>query len=474
MRKRLRDSVLVCSLPLIASSCIRYHAAPLPAPKAADAFEARRLDSPEIQKFFRTIPGFEAGPPSEWNLRALTLAALYYHHDMDVARAQWGVARAGQVTAGERPNPVLGLLMGYNSTTPASEVTPWIPEASLEIPIETAGKRGYRIAQARHLTEAARLNILSAAWGIRSRLRRACLGYFAAQETAAILAEQLTIQEESLRIMEAQLAAGEISAAVVTQARITLDQSRLAALEAAGEKDSTRAQLASAVGVPVKALEGVSLSLDEFAELQTDLPSADARRRALLHRADILAALAEYAASESALRLEIARQYPDINLTPDYQLDQTASKWTLGLSLILPLLNQNKGPIAEAKARRSETGARFLALQAGVIGDIEAALAASKSAAEKARAAGAILQNLERAGASAKARYGVGEISKLELLGAVSELNASRQARLEALVRAQQAAGELEDAMQSPLDLRAWAFPPPAGSAGQVKERKDD
>jgi outer membrane protein TolC len=35
----------------------------------------------------------------------------------------------------------------------------------------------------------------------------------------------------------------------------------------------------------------------------------------------VLAALADYAASEAALRLEIAKQYPDIHLNPGYQLD---------------------------------------------------------------------------------------------------------------------------------------------------------
>ncbi len=473
-RRRLLGISLFCAFISFVSSCIRYHAAPISAPKAADEFEARGLDSPEIQKFFRSLPDFEAGTPSTWDLRALTLAAIFYHHDMDVARTQWGIAKAGRITAGERPNPVLGLLMGYNSTTPVSEISPWIPEVSLEIPIETAGKRGYRIAQAQHLSEAARLNILSAAWGVRSRLRRAFLENYAAQETAVLLARQLELQKESLRILEAQLGVGEISPAVVTQARIALDQSHLAALEAAGEKDRTRAQLASAIGVPVKALEGVEIVFDELGRIQPDLPSPDIRRRALLHRADILGALAEYAASEAALRLEIAKQYPDINLTPDYQLDQTDSKWTLGLSLILPLLNRNKGPIAEAQARRAETGARFLALQAGVIGDLEAAVAASKAAADKARSAEAILTNLKRSQDSATKRYELGEISKLELLGVELELSASAQARLESLVRAQQAAGELEDAMQSPLDLTAWAFPSPAGSAGQAKERKHD
>ena len=64
------------------------------------------------------------------------------------------------------------------------------------------------------------------------------------------------------------------------------------------------------------------------------------------------------------LRLEIARQYPDLHLNPGYEFDQADSKWALGLSIELPLLNQNQGPIAEAEARRLESAARFESLQA--------------------------------------------------------------------------------------------------------------
>ena len=106
-----------------------------------------------------------------------------------------------------------------------------------------------------------------------------------------------------------------------------------------------------------------------------DLTSAEARRAALQSRTDILAALAEYAASESALQLEIAKQYPDIHLSPGYQFDQGDNKWHLGLSAELPVLNRNQGPIAEAEARRAESAARFEALQAKVIAEIDRALA---------------------------------------------------------------------------------------------------
>ena len=147
-----------------------------------------------------------------WDLKALTLAALYYHPDMDIARAQWGVARGGRITAGERPNPTLNLLMGYNTTSPTSEVTPWIPEAALELTIETAGKRGIRIAEARHLSEAARWQILSTAWERPQRPpRRSARAFTRRVRAEALLADQEKLQAEFVRILEIQRDAGEVS-----------------------------------------------------------------------------------------------------------------------------------------------------------------------------------------------------------------------------------------------------------------------
>jgi len=419
-----------------------------------DDFEARRLDAAEIINYARVIPGIGNWPPATWDLRTLTLAAMYYSPDLDMARAQWGVAQAGRVTAGERPNPTGSVLIGYNSTSPVSEVTPWIPEAALEIPIETAGKRGYRIAQAKHLSESARLKIFSAAWDVRSRLRQAFLDLWAARESESLLNIQVAFQAENLKILEAQRAAGETSMYDVTQARIVLDSARLAALDASAQSARALVSLAGAIGVPLKAVERVAFSFEGLRDLRTDLPAAGVRRRALVSRADILSTLSEYEAAQSALRLEIAKQYPDISLGPGWQLDQVDNKWTLGLSLILPLLNRNKGPIAEAEARRAELAAQFLALQARVIEQIDLAVAACRSAIEKSKTADELQVRLKKQEESAKVLYRVGEISKSELLGIQLELAAASLARVEALVKAQQAVGELENAIQNPLDLK--------------------
>ncbi len=472
--KNKARALLGLFLALVMASCVRFHPRPISAAKAMIDFEARRLDAPEIKDFILSQPGTETWPPPAWDLRALTLAAMYYHPDLDVARAQWGVARAGRIAAGEIPNPAAAALAGYNSTSPVSEVTPWIPEASLEIPVETAGKRGYRIAEARHISEALRLNIFSVAWEVRSRLRQAFLELFAAREAESLLQAQLAFLTESLKILEAQAAAGEASVYDVTQTRIALDAARLAALEASARSGQASIALAAAIGIPAKALDGPTFSFDAFLKLRAEIPSAEVRRRALLQRADTLAALSEYEASQAALQLEVAKQYPDISLGPDVQFDQTDWKWTLGLSLILPLLNLNKGPIAEAEARRQESAARFLALQAKVVEQIDAALAGSRSWLDRAKTADEMQASLRRQEAAAKVRFEAGEISKLELLGIQLEAASSSLARLEALVKAQRAIGELENAMQSPLELGEWIQMTPSRGQRPMEERRDE
>jgi outer membrane protein TolC len=457
-----------------AAACVRFHPKPIAPVKAMEDFEARRLDAPELRDFLLRNQDAKDWPPAAWDIKSLTLAAFYYHPDMDVARAQWGIARGGRITAGERPNPSLNPLVGYNATSPRSEVSPWIPEISLEIAIETAGKRGYRIAEARSLSEAARWNILSAAWEVRSRLRGALLEAYAAGEREALLAEARKLQAEIVRLLELQKEAGEVSVYDLTQARLALDGSRLAAIEAARAKEEAMARLAAALGLPRRALDGIVFSFDCFRRPEPGIPAGEVRRHAVVNRSDILAALSEYAASQSALQLEIAKQYPDIRLGPSYQLDQTDSKWTIGLAIDLPILSRNRGPIAEAEARRTESAARFLALQSQVIGELDAAVEDCRSALLKSQAADGLLVNLARQEAAAKTRREVGEISKLELLGVQIELNAAAEARLEALVQAQEAVGRLENAAQSPLDVRDWIYTKAREDSGPAKERKDD
>jgi len=376
------------------------------------------------------------------------------------------VAEGGVVTAGGRANPTLTAGIGYNSTTPTELVTPWIPEVLLDLPIDLAGKRGIRINQARQLSEAARLNILTTAWQVRGRVRRAFLDLYAATESDSLLRSQQELQAETVRILEAERGVGEVSAYEVTQGRLALATSRLAALDATQRRAQAQSALADAIGVAPAALDSVGFSFRDLDRPAVALPTREIRRRALVNRSDIRAALAEYEASQEALKLEIRKQYPDLTLGPAYQLDQTDSKWSLSLSLPLMIFNRNQGPIAEARARREEAAARFLALQSRVLAELDGTTASARQVVAQAGTADTLLDGLQRQAIISEAAWRAGEISRLQLLGVRIELAQTALARLDAVTRAQAAVGALEDAMQSPLDMAQWALPAPDRGVG--------
>src|SRR5205807_9905942 len=140
-----------------------------------------------------------------------------------------------------------------------------------------------------------------------------------------------------------------------------------------------------------------------------------ARRAALLGRADLLSSLATYAASQAALQLEIAKQYPDVHLGPGYMYDQGSDKWGLGLTIPLPILSQNRGPIAEAQARRREAAARFLALQDKIINDIDRAVAEYAVSYQKLQTADRVLEADLRQDQTLRRLLRPGDVSRLTL-----------------------------------------------------------
>ena len=444
------------------AGCTHFRSQPLAPAETAARLESRSLGEPALKGFLEKNLHRELTnwPAASWDFDMLTLAAFYYHPSLDVARGRWAVAEAVKITAGGRPNPTLNVTPGYNTTTLTP--SPWIPLGFLDIPVETAGKRGYRIAQAVGLSESARLNIASVAWQARSGVRRSLVALHAAQGAEVLLRDQQGLQAENLGLLERQHEAGAVSAFEVSQAGIAADNARLGLRDAERQSAEARVQLAEAIGVPASALAGVKFSFEGWGQLAGEASVTDARRQALLNRSDILSGLADYAAIEAGLQLEIAKQYPDVHLQPGYQFDQGDSKWSLGITVELPVLNQNQGPIAEAKARRTEAAARFNALQAGVLFEIDRAVAGYHAALQKRADADELLARSQKQEQRSRAMFEAGEISKGDLVALRLQLSAAKMARLDGLIKSQQALAQLEDALQSPLGLPAsvWQTSP--------------
>ena len=211
----------ILALGLVAG-CARFQPQPLSPAETAASLESRSLDNPALKAFLEKNLGRELNtwPAAKWDFEMLTLAAFYYQPSLDVARAVWAEARAGIVTAGARPNPTLGFTPQY-VFNPGRQPA-WVNTLNFDLPIETAGKRGARIAQARHLSESARLNIAATAWQVRSQLRGSVIDFSSATRRESLLRKQLAVQEQVVASLEQRREAGAFASAEITPARLLL------------------------------------------------------------------------------------------------------------------------------------------------------------------------------------------------------------------------------------------------------------
>jgi outer membrane protein TolC len=436
--------------------CAHFQPQPLAPEKTAAQFESRRLNDANLKKFLEQNLGhdLQIWPLEFWDLNSLTLAAFYFHPDLDVARAQWRVAEAGVKTAGARPNPSVSVTPGYDSGIPGN-FSPWLVPVSFDVPVETAGKRAKRVAEALDASKSAYWNLITTAWQIRSGVRASLLDFTVAGRRASLLNDQLAAQEQIIKLLQQRFDAGEISRPELVTAQIALNKTRLDFSDAQSKQAESRSRLAESLGVNAAALDGLNLVFNFSATAPEDITSADARRIALLGRSDIRGALADYATAEDDLRLQIAKQYPDLHLGPGYAWNNGNagdSQWSLGFTLELPILDQNQGPIAEAKARRELAAAQFTALQAKVIGEIDRAVAGYNVADAQLKTGGELFAAEQRQQKSTQAQLEAGAADQLDSINAQLELSSATLANLDGQVKFQTALGALEDALQRPAD----------------------
>lgn len=446
------DRKLLLFFPLVlfcvGCSVKHYQAQPIVPAKSASQFQSRSLSDPALRPFMdrNLSQALTTWPLRTWSLQQLSLAALYFNPAMDFARARLAEADAATITAGARPNPTLDLSPGIPS--------PYLLSLDLTFPIETADKRNHRIESAQDLDHAARFDLANAAWKVRSGVREALLKYVVSSRSIDLLRTEESLRVAETNLLQRRLSAGEIARPELATVQTSLSETRLEIVTADGDLVQARVALAGAIGVPAGALDGLDFAWSDFDSPDSSLSPKEIQRDAVLNRLDVQSALAQYTATEANLQLEIAKQYPDIQIGPGYTYEERNSFFTLGLSTTLPLFNRNQGPIAEAEAKRKEAATAFLEKQSQVVAESEQAFAAYTSSLhrlmENRQSLRRDVQNV-RLRTTQRAQQ-LGEEDTLAVSEARLESNALDRSELDALAQVQAALGRLEDAVQRPLD----------------------
>jgi len=188
----------------------------------------------------------------------------------------------------------------------------------------------------------------------------------------------------------------------------------------------------------------------------------------VLTRRDVLRALADYDLAENALRLEVAKQYPEVRIGPGYFYDHGVDKLPFNLALVLPPYDLNRSAIAQAEAARAAAGRSLEAAQASVLTAVDTASAALGTArANLDRVTQRSLPAARRTAEGATRSLAAGSADRVEEFAAQAAVLDAELDLLDARRVTATAAADLEDALRRPFDPAEAsalpATPPPSG-----------
>lgn len=348
------------------------------------------------------------------------------------ARAAVEAAQGRLRQAGVRPNPELSVeVENFAGSGPYSGFDGTETTVAINQRLDIGGRRSARVAQGRAELAAAELQLglaqadlalsvreqFATAVAARERLRLALDNQSRARELARIAGELVeTGREPPLRALRARAAAAQADAALRA---------------AQAEEEASRRTLASLFGIdtpPTAVTGGVGVP-----------PPAEIDPAQTL---DVRLAEAERLTAEARLRGEIANRRLDPAVGVGVRrIEETGDRaFVAGLSVPLPLFDQNRGNVAAARAEVRAAEAR----RAGALATAGARVrnASANLAAADARVAaleGAAIPEAGEALRLAQLAYQAGRLSLLELLdaqeafaAAQSDLIEARQARAQA------------------------------------------
>ena len=454
----MRTHGLIGTLVVVAvtlGGCTHYAPRPRPPERLVADFTARTLEDPALRADLdKALPARNTEwPRQSWNRADLLIAMLHFNDTLAQGRATVSVAAAAKTTAREFPNPTVTLASEYANQHDGTPL--WLWGIATDWLLDVGTRRGARVTAADLGAQQARYEFTELTWKTRGSLRRALADVFITDREVALLETMDADRQSQLAMARRQLELGAATRGDVDRivSDALLDEQKLN--DSRRRASAARSAAAAAIGVPVAALEHVQLSWDQ---LDNPPEIAEAvmqrwREDSLLVRADVQSAVVGYTLAEEALRLEVARQYPEVHLGPGYTWDHGVKRLQFNLGMTLPLLNRNQGAIAEAEARREEAGAKLEATVAAAYAEIDEGIRQWRLARDRlAQAHGGIYESAQRIYSETEHGFAAGGNDRTELVAAKIARTLTELQVLDAVRGSQEALAGLEDALRRPLE----------------------
>ncbi|CAH2904086.1 MAG: Cobalt/zinc/cadmium efflux RND transporter, outer membrane protein CzcC [uncultured Paraburkholderia sp.] len=267
------------------------------------------------------------------------------------ARADVDASAAAFSQAGARPNPELSFLQeGFGG---AERTT----TALINQTVEPGGKRRARMEVASYGREVALATLDSRAAALRAQVIVAFYELLAAQRQLRVAEEATAIAARSVELADRRARAGKVSPVEATKAKVAASSVQLDLVNAKTRVASAHERLANITASPSVRESHVAGDIETVPPIEP--------LSALVARLDDVpqsrAARAEMLRTNAAIAVERARRIPDVTFSAGMKRVVTGgvrdNQSVIGISIPLPLFDNNKGAFLEAvhKAEKAST-----------------------------------------------------------------------------------------------------------------------
>ena len=449
-----------CALAACAG-CVSYEPSPLDHRSILGAEQMSRRAAPELGS-----PDMALATVSEW--------MATHGPAVRAARAEFEAARARAevLTPWADPSLQFGPQTAWGGDVGSSRLV--TPFAQLSISIPLGDRLAAQDAQNLALAEVARIETVLRLREEYLAVRAAWARLAAARLRQTQLEAWAEVAQASVALTRRQIELGASSA--LDAGLLELDLARVEVRRLAAELDANRAvgDLAARTGMPLArfdALDKAALPL-----LPEALPSAAELEHALgSSRPELIRLRADHALAERDLRLQIARQYPDLKLGPIYTAEAGEQRDQLGLGIgfNVPWFDANRQNIAAAIGERNRTRAAYEAGLRAALAELDQGLREIElTRARRVALEGSVLPAAEANVRLARLQAEAGAVDTLRILEvqrSVQELQvettAARLAELEAWLGLERALGQ--PLLPFPGEPAPGHQPSPTGDAAE-------
>jgi len=191
---------------------------------------------------------------------------------------------------------------------------------------ETANKRLIRYELSFNETQLALLDKELVHWKLRRALIINLTEYINNQDLIQILKNKIRLQQSIVHMIQKRLNYGIASKVDVMRERIKFNSIQKELVKHQNLQLNITKKLATLVGLSLEQFNLVAIDIKKtkdkltssLSRYFTDIDKTKMHSIALQNRIDLRQKLANYAIAEANLKLEIAKQYPDMTFTPAY------------------------------------------------------------------------------------------------------------------------------------------------------------